>query len=162
MSLPLRNGGMVIFLSFIAAMAAQIIPLPDFLEQFRPDWPILVLIYWCMALPDRVGVGTAWGVGLVVDVLRGALLGQHAMTMAIVAFLTLNLHQRIRVFPLWQQAITVLILLFFQSVLILWISGAVGKTPGLGVYMLPAAMSALLWPVVFVIMRKVRRYYQVN
>ena len=162
MNTSLPRGGGIIVLSFVAAMAMQIMPLPDFLAMLRPDWVVMVLIYWCMALPQRIGVGMGWMTGLVMDVLLDSLLGQHALTMAIIAYLTLNLHQRIRVFPLWQQGITVMILLIFQAALTLWINGMVGKTVSAGLYLLPAITSALAWPAVFLFMRHLRRRYQVN
>ena len=62
-----RHGGGVILLTFIAALLLTVIPLPDWARYLRPDWVGLVLIYWCMALPDRVGVTTGWLMGLMVD-----------------------------------------------------------------------------------------------
>ena len=80
MALTTRSqGGLTIALSFFVALILTIIPLPDWMASFRPEWVALTLIYWSMALPQRVGVGIGWGLGLALDVLKGALLGQHAL-----------------------------------------------------------------------------------
>ena len=69
------------------------------------------MLYWAIALPHRVGVGSGFIVGIVLDVLTGTLLGQHALGLSIVTFIAIQLHQRIRVFPFWQQSLGMLVLL---------------------------------------------------
>ena len=75
MTLARHHGGSVIVFTFIVALVLTIVPLPDGLAQVRPDWVGLVLIYWCLALPDRVSVGYGFMLGLLTDVLTGTLLG---------------------------------------------------------------------------------------
>ena len=136
---PVRkaHGGWVIVLSFIGALTLAVLPLPEWAQAYRPNWTALVMLYWCMALPERVGVGTAWSLGLLLDVLQGALLGQYAMAMAVLAFLMLNLRRRVRVFPLWQQSVVVSVLLVLHQALTLWIRGIVGEAPGTLTHWLP-------------------------
>lgn len=157
-----HHRGWVIIATFIGAMMLDIAPLPDWLVAFRPEWSAIVLIYWCLALPQRVGVGIGWLVGLVVDVLRGALLGQHALGYAVVAYLALKLHRRIRVFPPWQQALTVMIFIALQQLLVLWILGIIGQARGTFSYWLPSLSSAVLWPWIFVGLRDLRRRFHVT
>ena len=76
-----HKGGWVILLSFMLALLLDIIPLPLWVDRFRPDWPALILIYWSMALPHRVGIGSAWVLGLLVDAAKGTLIGQHALAL---------------------------------------------------------------------------------
>ena len=101
------TGSLFIFASFIIALMAVMIPLPDFLSLFRPELVTILLIYWCIEAPDRVGVGYGWVTGLMLDVVQGALLGQHAFALALVAWITVKLHQRIRVYPKGQQALSI-------------------------------------------------------
>jgi rod shape-determining protein MreD len=157
-----HHGGMTIFLSFICALLLQMFDLPEWAEVLRPDWVALVLVYWCIALPERVGVGVGWLSGLMLDVANGALLGQNALTLAIVAYLALRLHQRIRLFPLWQQAVSVLLLVTLHLMLVLWIKGALGQSAETLAYWLPALSSMLAWPLVFVILRSLRRSHHVH
>ena len=162
MSLVQHRRGWVIFFSFLIALALTIMPLPGELELFRPEWVALVLIYWCMALPSRVGVASGWFAGLVLDVSRDALLGEHALALALIAFLTLHLHQRVRVFPLWQQSLSVFVLIMLQGLIILWSKGFIGESPGFLNMMASAVTSMMVWPVVYILLRHTRRTYQVT
>lgn len=156
------EGGWVILVSFIIAFLLTIMPLPEWPDRFRPDWLSLVLIYWCMALPGRVGVGTGWLVGLIADAAKGTLLGQQGLALALIAFITLKTHQRIRVFPLWQQALIVLFFLLIKQLLVFWINGIIGYPPRDLWYLAPAVGSMLLWPWVFIILRDLRRHFHIS
>lgn len=162
MSLAHHRGGWLITLTFVLALALSIIPLPVILELLRPEWMALVLIYWCMAVPSRVGVTIGWLVGLLQDVSRDALLGQYALAFAVVAFLTLHLHQRLRIFPIWQQAVSVGVLIMLECLVVLWIKGLTGQSPGFWKMMLPAFTSVLFWPLIYLLLRYVRRTYYVS
>jgi rod shape-determining protein MreD len=156
------RGGKTIVISFIAAFLLVIIPLPPILQAVRPEFVTIVLIYWCIALPARVGVGVGWTAGIVLDVLTDTLLGQHALTLALISYLALKFHQQIRVFPLWQQAITMLVLMTFQATITLWIKGLLSEAPSFSMLMLPAISTSIVWPAGYLLMRRLRRYYQVN
>ena len=137
------------------------LPLPVWAQAFRPEWVTLVLIYWCMALPGRVSIGWGWAAGLMLDITLGNLLGLHALAMSIVAFLTIKLYQRIRVYPLGQQALAILVLVAMSQLLILWILGIIGATPDSWTYWLPSISSAIIWPWMFIVMRGARRHFRV-
>ena len=80
-------------LTLITAMLLTIAPWSDQLELFNPDWILLTLMYWSVALPERVGIFYAWTTGLFADVLTGQLFGQHALTYSIVIYACLKLHK---------------------------------------------------------------------
>lgn len=157
-----RQGGGVIFITFVIAMFLMVFPLPEWLRVFRPEWVTLVLIYWCLALPNRVNIGYAWIAGLFVDVLTGTLIGQHALAMAVVAFVTVKLHKQIRVYPLWQQALSVFTMVALGQLLVVWIKGIIGESPQSWLYWAPSITSAIIWPWIFIILRNLRRGYKVN
>ncbi|MDT8383804.1 MAG: rod shape-determining protein MreD [Gammaproteobacteria bacterium] len=157
-----HHGGATIVISLVFALLLQMIALPDWAVSLRPDWLALVLVYWCIALPERVGVGIGWFTGLILDVANGALLGQNALALAIVAYLAIRLHQRIRLFPLWQQSVSVLLLITLHLMLVLWIRGSVGQSSETWAYWLPALTSLLAWPLVFTVLRGLRRTYRVR
>ncbi len=163
MSLDQNNRSrLVIGITFLVALILSILPGPDWAEPFRPDWVGLVLIYWCMATPQRVGVGVGWTVGLILDVLYGSLLGQQALAMTLLAFLTLKLHLQMRMFPRWQQAVTVLVLVAINHLLVLWVKDLVMHTPVQWSYWTSSIVSMLIWPWLFVILRDVRRRARVS
>lgn len=152
----------VIALSFVVAFMLTAAPLPDWALPWRPAWIAMVLVYWCIALPERVGVLTGWIIGLVLDVMHGSILGQHAFGLAFVAYVAVQYHQRLRVYPLTQQSVFVAALVFLYLVMMLWIYNVLGSVDYGISYLLAALTSALLWPWVFVILRDVRRRARVT
>lgn len=152
----------VIAFTFLVALILAILPVPRWAQPFRPDWVSLVLIYWCMATPQRVGVGIGWMVGLILDVLYGSLLGEQALAKTLIAFLTLKLHLRMRMFPRWQQAVTVLVLVVVNHLVVLWVRDLVTHAPVRWSYWTSSVVSMLIWPWLFVILRDVRRRARVS
>ena len=159
---PINRSRMIIAATFAVALVLSVVPVPNWAEQFRPDWVGLVLIYWCMATPQRVGIGTGWLVGLLQDVLYGALFGQYALSKAIIAFLAVKLHLRIRVYPPWQQAIGVLVMLAIGQLFIIWVRAVIGKPAAGFSFWTPSIVSMVIWPWVFVILRDIRRRWQIR
>ena len=152
----------VIVLTLVVALTLMILPLPAMVEPFRPEWAILVILYWSLALPARVGVGVAWLVGLLQDVVQATALGSHALAFALVAYLTIQLCQRMRNVPVWQQALTVLGLVLLARGL-LFITRGLSDSAGVDWrFWLPTLTSTLVWPLVFVLLRSLRRRFQVN
>lgn len=149
-----RHGA--ILLSLIIGMALRILPLPDKLIAFNPDWVLLVLVYWCTAIPERFGVGLAWLTGLVTDVLTGAALGQYALAYSVVAYLCIKLHQRLRLFPLSQQAIFVLFFALLSQILLFWSQTLQESENITWTFWLPSITGAILWSPVFLLLRKLR------
>jgi len=112
-----------IILSFVIGLLLMIMPLPQSMEAFRPDWVALLVIYWAMQLPRTWNVGSAWIIGLVLDVSQGTLLGQHALALCLIAFVTVRFHLQFRVFPMLQLTATVFALLAMYQFLLFWING---------------------------------------
>lgn len=156
-----RSGYIAILLSFLVALMLTALPMPAWAALWRPAWVALVLIYWCMAAPTYTGVVMGWALGLFLDVLAGALLGQHALALAIVAFVAHRFHRQVRVLPIWQQAVSVFGLVFIYQALILWISGIQGMPILAAAYWSSPLVSMLLWPWIYIVLRDLRRRYLV-
>ncbi len=156
-----RPGYTAILLSFLVALMLTALPMPAWAALWRPAWVALVLIYWCMAAPAYTGVVMGWTLGLFLDVLAGALLGQHALALAIVAFVAHRFHRQVRVLPIWQQGVSVFGLVFIYQALILWITGIQGMPILAAAYWSSPLVSMLLWPWVYIVLRDVRRRYLV-
>lgn len=155
MDKPHRNW--VIALSFLAAFMLTAMPLPAWALPWRPAWIAMVLVYWCMALPERVGVITGWVIGLILDVMHGSILGQHAFGLAFVAYVVLQYHQRLRVFRLVQQALVIGSIVFVYLLSMLWIYKLLGSVNYSFSYLFGALTTGVLWPWVFIVLRDVRR-----
>jgi rod shape-determining protein MreD len=148
---------LVIHASLVVALILMILPLPDWAQMYRPNWIALVLIYWSMALPNRVGLWFAFFSGIILDASFGTLLGQHALALVVVTFFNLNFYQRIRVLALAQQAIYVLALLLINQVVVAWVEGILGRPTPLSAYFVAPLVGMMIWPWVFVILRDIRR-----
>jgi len=146
-------------LTIIIAFMLTIIHLPEWAINFRPDWVSLVIIYWAMALPDKIGVNVAWFAGLMLDISHGAIIGQHALGLVIVIYIVNLQHQKLRVGSLFQQSIIILFLLLLNQTLVLWVYGIVGNTPETNLYFMPSLVGAVLWPWVYFILRDLRRKF---
>ncbi len=153
---------MIIALTFVVAFVLNLVPLPTWVLPYRPDWVALVLIYWCLAIPDRFGTGAGWLVGLLVDVNNANLLGLHALGMATLGYATSRLHLRIRMFPLWQQSVSVLLLLFFYNGLVGWMRSLLGELQFDWMYWMSSLVGVLIWPWLFIVLRDVRRYARIT
>ena len=156
-----HNRWWVIAVTFIFALLLTALPMPDSAAIWRPAWVALVLVYWCMAAPERVGVVIGWTAGLLLDVMTGTLLGQHALGLSVVAYVTHRAHRRVRVLPLWRQGITIFGLVFLYQALVLWSNGIRGIPVMASGYWTSPFVSMFLWPWVFVVLRAVRRRYHV-
>jgi rod shape-determining protein MreD len=152
----------VIATSFFVAYVLAVLPLPRWLLAARPEWLALVLIYWVIALPHRVGILTALVVGVGMDVLEGAVLGQNGLALIVVALLSLLLYQRLRVFSLSQQVAVVFVLVGIHQLICQWVQNLEGAGATDFAFLLPAVTSALLWPVALHSLRALRRRYQVS
>ena len=141
-----------ILLSLLVAYVLAIVPLPPWANAGRPAWVALVLIYWVIAQPHRVGVISGWLAGLMLDALLGNVLGQHALALAVIAYTTYVLHLRLRVFPIWQQCLAIVVLVGIYMLVNLMIMRAVYMTAWTMLYWLPAVVSALMWPWVMLVL----------
>jgi rod shape-determining protein MreD len=145
------------FIATIAfAMVFRIMSIWPNLDPFTPDWILLVLIYWSIALPERFGVFTAWTVGVFTDVLTGRLLGQYALIYALITYFSIQEHRRLRQFPVIQQCGFVFFcLLGSQSIIFGTESMQAGNRLPIE-FWYPLASGTLLWPLVFRVMRFIR------
>lgn len=157
-----KHNTKVIYITIFISLIFSIIPLPIALDAYRPNWALLVLCYWSMALPNRVSVLTAWFVGLLLDVLLGSVLGINAFALAMVVYVMVNNYQAIRNFSLWQQSLIIGLLTAFYHLIIFWVQRFVFGVDFSMTYLIPVITSASLWWVIFLLLRKIRRQFKVR
>ncbi|MGV2870469.1 rod shape-determining protein MreD [Colwellia sp. E150_009] len=156
------HNGVMILLTLLIAVMASIMPLPLSVDAFRPDWVLIVLIYWCMALPGRVNIITAWIMGFLMDVLLGSVLGVHAAAMAISVFIVVENYQKIRNFSIWQQALITGVLSALYHLIVFWLQRFLIDAFFISSYLYPVITTVVLWPWVFYLLRKVRRHFSIT
>jgi rod shape-determining protein MreD len=145
-------------LSLLAALSLEVAPLPGLTRAWAPPWLAIVIIYWSLSYPRRYGLGLAWAAGLVLDVLKGGLLGQHALALTVVAAVTLRMHLRLRLFPIWQQAAAVGVLAGIHEFIIFWVDGIAGQAELSWQRATPPLVAAVLWPLVTGLFDRFRRW----
>ncbi|MFA0811352.1 rod shape-determining protein MreD [Microbulbifer epialgicus] len=137
-----------IAVTIFLSMLLVVMPLPQQWLWFRPAFPALLIIFWVSRMPQTLGVGFAWLVGILEDLVTGATLGTHALALAVLAYFSLLTYQRTRAFNPAQQLLWVFVLVGINQVVGNWVHGLEGKTvPGL-TFLWPALTTALLWPCV--------------
>jgi rod shape-determining protein MreD len=142
--LPVR-GGFIVF-TFIAALLINLLPWSGWALVLKPDFVALVVLYWCIQQPRKVGFTSAWLLGLVMDVAEGSLFGQHALAYSVLAFGGIVLHRRVLMFSMRNQVLHVIVLLILNDVLVLAIRMLAGAGfPGLQ-YFIGSLTAAALWP----------------
>ena len=134
----------------------QLMPLPLPLLPFKPFWLALVLIYWALEAPERVGLGLMFVLGLVGDVLGGELLGEQAARLCVLGFIVLRFRPRLRFFPMWQQSLAVFALLLNDRIFLLMIHAFAGDPLPVPSYWLAPVAGALAWPWVFLLLDDLR------
>ena len=155
-----------IWITIFVGMVLAVVPVPQFfpveLGFLRPDWVAMVLIYWIVALPHRVGIPFVLLAGLAVDVLTGSLIGQHALSYVLIAYVAASFYQRVRMFSVWQQAIILFAPLGLNQLVGFWVESIAGHSSWSFWYLLPALSGSFLWPWVFLILRFLRRRIQMT
>lgn len=156
------GGYWLIALSLLAAAVLALVPLERSLSWWRPEWALLVLVYWTIALPHRVGMATAMLIGLLTDVSEGAPLGQNMLALTLVVTLARLMYRRLRVFTLAQQAAVIFVFAGLHQLITHWLHSAQGIGAAGLTFLLPAFTTALLWPCAAPALRGLRRRYRVN
>lgn len=153
---------MLIPASIVVAFILQIMPMPASIDVYRPDWLLLILCYWTMALPNRVGVGATAVCGIVLDVLYGTSLGVHSFAMAIPVYLVAANYQRFRNYSVVQQAIMIFILSMLYHMIVYWLQYWLTGVQFRFEFLWPVMTSVFLWPWLFWFLRRYRRLLRVT
>lgn len=146
-----------ILLFFIAALVMELAPWPTGFQAFKPSWLILVLTYWALAIPNKVSIGMAFLLGVIWDLVLGSTLGVHALVLSVAFYFIAKNYLVLRNLSLWFQSLLVIIFVFairFAIFLVeLFLHSAVFNWQEI----FGAIASGILWPWVFLLMRKMRR-----
>lgn len=148
--------GWLVHGSFLLGLLFAILPLPLVLQPLRPWLLAMLLAYWVMEAPARVGFGTAFVLGVLADLLTASILGEQAFRLVVIAWLVQRFRTRLRFFPLWQQA-TAVGLLLFNDRLLTWLIHAFAGAPPVGwTWWLSPLLAVLLWPWLYVMIDMAR------
>ena len=153
---------LLIAISIFFALVMALMPLPISFEPYRPDWVLMVLMYWSLAVPHRLNIGTAWVVGLLMDLASGSPLGVNSLTYSVCIFITASNFQKIRNFSLWQQSILIALFLTLCHLMQFWLNHFLMGVYFSPHYMWPVLTGMLCWWWIFLILRKYRRHFRIR
>ena len=156
------NGLGFIYLSLLVALLLTVMPMPQQVKLFRPDWALLVVMYWTLALPGRVNILTAFVLGFLTDVLVGTVLGVNALAFSVVTFIVAVNHLKIRNFSVIQQALLLGLFLALYHLLLFWPSHFLTGVYFLPAYLWPVLTGMLVWPWLFWLLRRYRRRFKIQ
>jgi len=142
--------------SVLVALLLGLLPLPAWLQPFRPYWLALVLAYWLIEEPDRVGLGIAFACGLAADLAFGGLLGEQALRLTVLAFIVQRFRSQLRFFPVPQQALAIGGLLLNDRVVSAAIHLALGEPQVPWAYWWAPLLGMLLWAPLFLLLDGLR------
>ena len=142
--------------SVLVALLLGLLPLPPLLQPLRPYWLALVVAYWVIEDPNRIGLGFAFVVGLLADLTFGSLLGEQALRLLVMAFILQRFRARLRFFPLWQQALAIGGLLLNDRIVTAALHIALGTPTLPAMFWLAPLAGMLLWAPVFLLLDALR------
>ncbi len=142
--------------SLVASLLVLVVPLPTGIDLARPYLLAMLLCYWLLEAPERVGLGTAFIAGLAADLVSGTLLGEQALRLVVLAFLVQRFRARLRFFPLWQQASAVFALLLNDRLIALAIRLVSGDPFAPWATWLSPVLGFALWPWLFLLLDELR------
>lgn len=143
---------------FIAALVLELAPWPTGFQAFKPSWLVLVLLYWSLALPNRVSIGLAFLLGLVWDLVLGSILGVHALVLSVAFYFIAKNYLVLRNLSLWFQSLLVVLFVFAIRLLIFLVERSLHSAIFNWQEIFGSLASGILWPWVFLLMRKARRH----
>lgn len=152
----------LIGISLLVAFSLTVFPLPHEWRGYRPEFVVLLVIYWSVFAPRYFGLMVAWLVGLSLDLLFLSPLGFHALGTLLVAYLAPLVYQRISHYALWHQAVWVFVLVGIYQLLCNWLGGFWGQTIDTPLFLVAALLSGLLWPLLIKLMNHVLAYFHLT
>lgn len=139
---------LLILWTAIAGLILSLLPLPHLVALLRPSFLVLVVIYWSTMLPRAGGVTLGFVAGLILDAFQGSVLGEHALALSLVTYLTIRLHLLVRAKPLFEQSLFVFAALMAYEFLLWVIDGWSGHALSTPLRWIPTVTGGLLWPLV--------------
>ncbi|HEY7866820.1 MAG TPA: rod shape-determining protein MreD [Psychromonas sp.] len=159
--MSLLSNYLAIYFTYFVGLVCAILPLPTMLNAFRPDWMILIIFYWVLALPHRVSIGHAFILGIVFDLLLGSTLGMHALLFSLLAYIVITNYQLFRYFTLVQTTLLVGLFSLLSKLALYWMASSLQDIILHTSYFWSVFSSMLIWPWFFLFLRFIRLRFKV-
>ena len=145
----------IILLSIILT----VMPVPELLDQYRLPWLTMTVIFFSIFNISLIGIISVWFSGLILDIMTGGLMGENALILAVLSYLSYRFRFQIRVYPMWQIMLIVLMLLSLGELISLWINGVSG-TMSFNIYdWINVGIAVLVWPIFMRVLEKMQSLF---
>jgi len=151
-----------VLLSSFLALVLTVVQLPQWLFYFWPDWIALIVVYWSLMVPERVGPLVGFIIGTMLEVLFVRKFGVLGLGLATLAFIVNSMHQQLRALSVWQQMVLVGLFIGVFKLLTGWLQGLVSDFTITGEYWYSILGSILVWPFMFILLEELRRKARIN
>lgn len=162
----LGNGGWLILLTILLALVLAVLHLPETWAQWlgwlRPDWVAMVIFFWVLAVPHRLGLVSAWLVGFLLDILQADPLGLNGLMLAGITYFGWRFYERLRMYSVFQQCGVIFLLVLCSESLRVLVQDIVSERGWSWGVLLPAATSMLIWPFLFLLLDRLRAQARVE
>lgn len=152
-----RNQLLSIQLTFLVGFSLTIMPISTNLSLINPQWLVLIVAYWGIYTPEKSGIVTAWIWGLLLDVALGTHMGIHALALALVAYMSVILHLRLRMYPMWQQIFFIWLLAGLDKLVTFQLMNVFSPIQADWDYWLSTFMTCLIWPLALISLKWFQR-----
>lgn len=142
------NSHRMLYISLLLAIMLQLLPWSGVWVQIKPDFVLLVLLYWMLRAPHLCNIGTAWVAGLMIDLVNGDLFGQNALAYALTAFIAVVYQKRLILFTVLQQSGYVFLLLFVNQLTLFLLKLFMDSKQFSLLYFVSCFSSILMWHLV--------------
>ena len=143
----------------LLSIILMVIPLPDVLDQYRLPWLKMAVIFFSIFNISLIGIISVWFSGLILDIMTGGLMGENALILAVLSYLSYRFRFQIRVYPMWQIMLVVFILLSLGELISLWINGVSG-TMFFNIYdWINVGIAVLVWPILMRVLEKMQSFF---
>jgi rod shape-determining protein MreD len=160
------QGGWLILLTIAVALILSVLHVPEnwpqWLGWLRPAWVMLVVFFWVMQVPHRIGLITAWLMGLLLDVLYADPLGLNGLILALLTFVTWRFYERLRMFSIPQQGVVVFALILLGEAIRLVVHNLTLDRDLTWMIVIPAVVSLVLWPFVYLLLAGLSARFRVE
>ncbi|MCO6544332.1 MAG: rod shape-determining protein MreD [Gilliamella sp.] len=158
-----RNRIIIIWMTLLIGLCLQIIPWSESYNIFKPHILILIFAYWLIALPHRVGIGTAFVFGAIMDLCTGSILGTHALIYSFIAYLLVFKFQLILNLALWQQSFIIFGVSVCYNLLVFLLQVSIYHTITISpLILISSCIDGLLWIVIYPFLRLIRQSFAIN
>lgn len=150
-----------VLLSVFFALVLKVVQLPQWLFYFWPDWIALIVVYWALMVPERIGPLVGFIIGTMLEVLFVRKFGVLGLGLATLAFIVNGTHQQLRALSIWQQMILVGLFVAVFKLLTGWLYGMVADFTITSEYWYSILGGMLVWPFVFILLQELRRMVRI-